>query len=240
VFVRIWSEFEPAWNPTMHKRKPSDDQNQNPNKFRKLESPQPVQNALMMSEEVDPSPSQAFQLPKDHTAGSESMGISSSTSSELSYICDEDLLVLNPWVKGKTFEGGLEDQSFPIMAVFFREKFRNRTELASRLKISTGNLEESSSRYREIDSDETLKSDLFDALSNVAKNPQAQTWKAVFNHRKLELNLFYRASEKYSSTLQKKTGQENIFERSRGSTNGRYIRPFILNGRQVTKPFSYI
>jgi hypothetical protein len=222
----------------MNKRKPSNDQIQHPNKFRKLESPQPVQNALMMSEEVGPSPSQVSQPPKEHTGGSESMGISSSTSSELSYICDEDLLVLETWVGDVDY--AYKKGSLDVMVSIFRQNFRDRTELAFRLKVSEGNLEESSPRYREINSDETLKSDLFDALSNVAKNPQAQTWKAVFNHRKLELNLFYRASEKYSSTLQKKTGQENIFERSRGSTNGRYIRPFILNGRQVTKPFSYI
>jgi hypothetical protein len=220
MFVRIWSEFEPAWNPTMHKRKPSDDQNQNPNKFRKLESPQLVQNALMMSEEVDPSPSQAFQLPKDHTAGSESMGISSLTSSDLSYICDEDLLVLNTWVKD--IEYVWKTQSFGFMALAFREIFREHTGLASRLKIFTGNLEEYSSRYREIKSDETLKSELFDALSNVAKNPQAQTWEAVFSHRKLELNLFYRDSDKFSSTLQKKTREETIFERSGERTSGRY------------------
>jgi hypothetical protein len=190
----------------MNKRKPSNDQIQHPNKFRKLESPQPVQNALTMSEEVGPSPSQVSQPPKEHTGGSESMGISSSTSSELSYICDEDLLVLNEWVEDEVFKVCLKQRTFPFMVFFFQKKFRDCTELAFRLKVSEGNLEESSPRYKEINSDETLKSDLFDALSNVAKNPQAQTWKAVFNHRKLELNLFYRASEKYSSTLQKKTG----------------------------------
>jgi hypothetical protein len=183
----------------MLKRKLSDDQNQQPNKFRKSESLLPVQNALMMSGEAGPSPP---QLPKDYTAGPGSMEISQPSPSDLSDICiqEKDLSVLNTCVKDREYVW--KTQSFPFVALAFREIFREHTGLASRLKIFTGNLEEYSSRYREINSDETLQRDLFDALSNVAKNPQVQTWNAVFNHCKLELDLFYRASHNFSSTLQ--------------------------------------
>ncbi|PVF91721.1 hypothetical protein CPB86DRAFT_802611, partial [Serendipita vermifera] len=139
------------------KRKQPTNQDQYPNKSRKLE-PKLVQDVVMASGETDFS-----LLPSSHP---------------------RRLIRLHRQApKWKTLEGAVQDFDFDGLVGFIRGRLKKHTDLVSKLGIVLTNLESGSPEYKEIENSTTLMGALFDTISNVIENPGVKTWKAVFSHQ---------------------------------------------------------
>jgi hypothetical protein len=141
----------------------------------------------MASGEVGPTPSQP---PHDHIAAPTTADTSHLSSFKFIDILDsaisvqeEDLAALNTLLEDPVFQANLGMQHFGVAMGIFLEHFEQHPDLLSRLEIPLGNLHRTHSKYTETRSSQMLQSALFDALSQVAEDPNVQNWNAVFSHR---------------------------------------------------------
>jgi hypothetical protein len=185
----VWSVFETKLEPTMSSKEPklSDDQDQYHNESINTDSLQPTQDVLMTSGEAGPSPSQP---PHDHMAAPTTANASQISAFKFIDILDsaisvqeEDLAALNTLFEEPGFQANLGMQHFGVAMAIFQEHFEKHPDLLSRLEIPLGNLHRTHSKYTETRSSQMLQSALFDALSQVAEDPNVQNWNAVFSHR---------------------------------------------------------
>jgi hypothetical protein len=216
-----------------HKRRLSGNQDQRPPKSQKTESPQSVEEVIMASEEAGPSPSQSPDFEMAPPTSTENYQMSQigtlDTSDSAIDIPEEDLVTLKAFSSREIYRGALKYREFESMIGLFRVLFRDNRDLASRLKVSPRNLDFDSPKYKETDSDQTLRDSFFGALSIAKKEPSVETWNAVFRHRMLNLlNSCYWTSDHLPRTLPTYTRHRGAFKSGRVCTNARFVGYFSL------------